>query len=37
MSFDDIEPERSKMIPIETGASSLAKVLIVCPELFSKT
>jgi hypothetical protein len=32
-----MEPERSKMMPIETGASSLAKLAIFCSPLFSKT
>src|ERR1035437_146832 len=37
ISFEVMEPERSKMIPMETGASSLAKVLIFCSPLLSKT
>ena len=35
ISFDVIDPDRSKMIPIETGASSLAKLVIFCSWLFS--
>ena len=37
ISLEVMEPERSKMMPIETGASSLAKLAIFCSPLFSKT